>query len=79
MLSGEVVLLTDPGDEVLGPGDAAGFKAGDPDGHCFQNRSSSDTLLIKIGTRLADDAAHYSDVDMKTLPGAGYVHRDGTP
>ncbi len=78
VLSGEVVLVTDAGEEVLRPGDAAGFKAGDPDGHCLQNRSASDALVIEIGTRLADDAACYADIDMKTEPGVGYLHRDGT-
>jgi hypothetical protein len=38
VLSGEVVLATDAGEEVLRAGDCAGFKAGDPDGHCLQNR-----------------------------------------
>ena len=79
VLSGEVVLVTDAGDEVLRPGDAAGFKAGDPDGHCLQNRTQSDALVIEIGTRLADDGAYYSDIDMKILPGAGYTHLDDTP
>src|SRR5579872_5689219 len=32
VLSGEVTLVTDAGDEILRAGDAAGFKAGDPDG-----------------------------------------------
>ena len=36
VLSGDVTLVTDAGDEVLRPGDAAGFKAGDRDGHCLQ-------------------------------------------
>ncbi|HME23200.1 MAG TPA: pyridoxamine 5'-phosphate oxidase family protein [Acetobacteraceae bacterium] len=45
----------------------------------LQNRGSSDVLLIEIGTRLADDAAHYSDIDMKVLPGGKYVHLDDTP
>jgi len=79
VLSGEVVLITDAGEEMLRSGDAAGFKAGDPDGHCVQNRGSSDALLIEIGTRLADDAAYYSDIDMKVLPGGEYVHLDGAP
>jgi uncharacterized cupin superfamily protein len=35
--------------------------------------------LIEIGTRLADDAAYYADIDMKVLPGGQYVHLDGTP
>ena len=64
---------------MLHPGDAAGFKAGDPDGHCLQNRSSADVLVLEIGSRLKDDEAYYSDIDMKTAAGVGYVHRDGTP
>src|SRR3954452_13851288 len=34
VLSGEVVLVTDAGEEVLRSGDCAGFKGGDQDGHC---------------------------------------------
>jgi uncharacterized cupin superfamily protein len=44
VLSGEVTLVTDTGSEVLGAGDAAGFRAGDPDGHCLQNRTDDDAL-----------------------------------
>jgi uncharacterized cupin superfamily protein len=79
VLSGEVTLVTDAGEEVLHPGDAAGFKAGDPDGHCLQNRSGSDALVIEVGTRTKNDEACYSDIDMMTLVGIGYAHRDGTP
>jgi uncharacterized cupin superfamily protein len=79
VLSGEVTLLTDAGEEILRAGDAAGFRAGDPDGHCLQNRGSSDALLLEVGTRFADDAAFYSDIDMKVLANGEYVHRDGTP
>src|ERR671927_1633196 len=42
VLSGEVTLVTDSGEEVLRAGDCAGFKANDPDGHCLQNRSERD-------------------------------------
>ena len=42
VLSGEVTLLTDDGPELLKAGDAAGFKAGDPNGHCLQNHSAAD-------------------------------------
>lgn len=79
MLAGEVTLVTDAGEELLHPGDAAGFKAGDPDGHCLQNRSNSDALVVEVGTRIKDDGAHYPDIDMMTLAGVGYAHRDGTP
>src|SRR6266513_3352291 len=40
VVSGEVVLVTDAGEEVLRAGDAAGFPAGDTNGHCLQNRSN---------------------------------------
>ena len=46
VVSGEVVLITDAGEETLGAGDAAGFKAGTPDGHHLQNRSTSEALVL---------------------------------
>jgi uncharacterized cupin superfamily protein len=82
VLSGEVMLVTDAGAETLRAGDAAGFKAGDSDGHCLQNRSAADALVLEVGTRVASDAGAYSDVDMLAPAGgkpAVYTHRDGTP
>ena len=82
VLSGEVVLVTDAGEEILRPGDAAGFKAGDKDGHRLQNRSAADAELLEIGTRIAEDAGYYSDIDMVAPAGgkpAMYTRRDGTP
>ncbi|MBV9201121.1 MAG: cupin domain-containing protein [Alphaproteobacteria bacterium] len=82
VLSGEVVLVTDGGEEVLRPGDAAGFPAGDANGHCLQNRSQSDAQVLEIGTRTAGDSAYYSDIDMVAPAGgkpAIYTRRDGTP
>jgi uncharacterized cupin superfamily protein len=83
ILQGEVVLVTDTGEEILRPGDSAGFKAGEPDGHHLQNRSDSEALLLEIGTRLeTTDGATYPDIDLIFPPGgkpALYTHRDGTP
>lgn len=82
VLDGEVVLVTDAGEEVLTTGDCAGFKAGDPDGHHLQNRCDRDALLLEIGTRVEGDGAIYPDIDMIHPPGgvpALYVHREGTP
>jgi len=82
VLSGEVTLVTDDGPELLKAGDAAGFKAGDGNGHCLQNRSPADALVPEIGTRVAADVAHYSDIDMVAPAGgkpAVYTRRDGTP
>jgi len=82
VVSGEVTLVSDEGDELLRAGDAAGFKAGDTDGHCLQNRSGSDAYVLEIGTRVVGNAAYYSDIDMMAPAGgkpAVYTHRDGTP
>ncbi len=82
VLSGEVVLVTDAGEEVLKAGDCAGFTAGDPDGHHLQNRSDTDATMLEIGTRLEGDSAHYPDIDLVHPAGgvpALYTHRDGTP
>src|SRR5215472_18146158 len=49
VLSGEVVLVTDDGEEILKPGDCAGFKAGDQNGHCLQNRSADEARVLEIG------------------------------
>ncbi len=80
VVSGEVVLVTDAGEEILRAGDWAGFKAGDPDGHSFQNRSQADVVLLEIGTRTEDDETFYSDIDMRTYADRdGYHHKDGSP
>ena len=79
VVSGEVVLVSDAGEEVLRPGECAGFKGGDTNGHCLQNRGTADVTLLEIGSRIQGEYATYSDIDMKTEPGVGYVHKDGTP
>jgi uncharacterized cupin superfamily protein len=78
VLAGEVVLVTDDGEEVLRAGDAAGFAANDKNGHCLQNRSAADALVLEIGSRVAGgDTAWYPDIDMVARRG-GYTRRDGT-
>jgi len=79
VVSGEVVLATDEGEETLRAGDSAGFKAGDRNGHHLQNRSASDAVILEVGTRVEGDEAVYPDIDLRTVAGQGYAHRDGTP
>jgi uncharacterized cupin superfamily protein len=77
LVEGEVVLVTDAGEEVLRPGDCAGFKAGVPDGHHLQNRSGADAVVLEVGTRdWKNDACDYPDIDMKA-DAKGYLRRDG--
>jgi len=82
VVAGEVVLVTDAGEETLHAGEAAGFRAGEPDGHHLQNRSEHDALVLEIGTRLTDDGGTYADIDMMAPAGgkpAMYTAKDGTP
>lgn len=82
MLEGEVVLIEDNGETVLGPGDAAGFKANSGDGHHLVNRSNRDAVYLEIGTRSKHERAHYPDVDLLVVRddnGMRYTHKDGKP
>lgn len=83
VLEGEVVLVTDGGEQVLGPGMAAGFPAGRRDGHHLVNRSDRPATFLEVGTRRpGGDEGEYSDIDMKIRIVDGverYVRKDGTP
>jgi uncharacterized cupin superfamily protein len=84
VVSGEVVLVSDSGDELLRAGDSAGFKAGSRDGHHLQNRSGSDAVLLIVGGRHDADHGEYPDIDLKFTAGrysggGAYQHKDGTP
>ena len=79
VVSGEVVLVTDDGEEVLHAGDCAGFRANDPNGHHLQNRSQQDAVVLEIGSRSERDEAFYSDIDMHALSDGSYRRRDGSP
>lgn len=84
MVSGDLVLVTDAGEELLHAGDSAGFPAGARDGHCLQNRSASDATFLVVSNRSDADHGEYSDIDMvfsagRYSGGSGYFHKDGTP
>lgn len=64
VLSGEVVLVTDDGEHVLGAGAAAGFPAGERNGHHLVNRSSAPVTYLEIGTRSKIEDVTYPDVDL---------------
>jgi uncharacterized cupin superfamily protein len=81
VLEGEVVLVTDAGEQILKAGDCAGFKAGIADGHHLQNRSQREAVLLEVGSRkAADDEVDYPDIDLRFLKGrGGFSHKDGKP
>ena len=80
VLEGELTLVTSDGEEKLGPGECAAFKAGDPDGHHLINRSDRDAVVLEIGNSDREhDRCVYSDIDMVGEPGVEpFLHRDGT-
>ncbi len=81
VIEGEVVLVTNSGEEMLRTGDSAGFKSGVADGHQLQNRSSREAVVLEIGSRrTAEDEVDYPDIDLRAPPGRkGFTHKDGTP
>jgi uncharacterized cupin superfamily protein len=85
VLEGEVILVTDAGEETMRPGDSAGFKAGVRDGHCLQNRSSAaEAVLLVVGSRSDEDHGEYPDIDMVFTAGrysgrGHYRRKDGAP
>jgi uncharacterized cupin superfamily protein len=80
VIEGELTLITDAGERVLGPGMAAGFPAGKSDGHHLVNRGSAKAVYLEVGNRASGDICTYSDIDLH-LPASrlssGYVHKDG--
>ena len=75
---GELVLVTDAGEEIMRPGDCAGFPAGEPNGHHLINRTDKPARLMEVGSRVEGDAVDYPDIDMiSPADGSGYRHRDG--
>ena len=82
ILSGELVLVTDSGEQLLKPGMAAGFPAGKPDGHHLVNRSERDAVFLEVGDRTPGDSATYPDDDLaaRAIPGGWqFTRKDGTP
>lgn len=79
VVEGELVLVTDTGEDILRVGDCAGFKAGVPDAHHLQNRSSRNALYLEVGSRRPQhDAVAYPDIDLIALADrAGYAHTNG--
>jgi len=82
VLEGELVLVEDEGETILRAGDAAGFKAGVPNGHELLNRTERDGVFLVVGSRTPAERAHYPDVDLLYEATDGrvrYTNRAGEP
>jgi uncharacterized cupin superfamily protein len=83
VLDGELTLVTDAGEQVLRAGMAAGFPAGQPDGHHLINQSDRPATYLEVGTRREDvDEVEYPDIDMAVRQGPDgqrFVKKSGEP
>ena len=80
VLSGELVMVTDAGEEILRAGDCAAFPKNDGNGHHLINKSPAPVVCLEMGTRSADDFVLYPDIDLQIDSKVGhYAHKDGTP
>lgn len=83
VVEGEVVLVTDEGEQLLTAGMCAGFPAGVQNGHQLINRSDKAARYVEISNRDPEDTARYPDVDLAYRKGAEgkavFTHKDGTP
>lgn len=81
ILEGEATLLTDEGETTLSAGMAAGFPAGNPNGHTLANLTDSDVLALEVGNRPRAEDVTYPDIDMANLVRDGkprFVRKDGS-
>jgi uncharacterized cupin superfamily protein len=79
---GECVLVQDEGETPMHAGDCAAFKAGDPNGHHFINRSAGIARFLVVGTKAKSEVATYSDVDLVVSQAGGissFTYKDGRP
>jgi uncharacterized cupin superfamily protein len=80
ILSGEVVLATGAGEQLLTAGMCAGYPAGARDGHHFLNRGTAPATYLEVGNRLDGDNALYPDDDLmwcEDESGVFAAHKDG--
>jgi uncharacterized cupin superfamily protein len=82
VLEGEVVLRTDEGEQILGPGMCAGFPAGSGNGHQLVNRTNQVARYLEISNRDPEDTAEYPDDDLAYRKGpdgkAIFTRKDGS-
>src|SRR5262245_31966644 len=65
IIDGEVVLVSNDGEQVLRAGDVVGFPAGTKDAHHLVNRSNAVARYFEVGSRIDPDMAYYPDDDLE--------------
>ncbi len=82
IVQGELVLITNEGEQALASGDMAGFAAGKANGHHLVNRSAAPAMYLEVGDRTSPEQVMYPDQDLVfrlTADGQRrFERRDGT-
>ncbi len=82
ILDGEPTLVTDDGEQLLGPGICAGFPAGGV-AHQLINRTDRDVIYLEVGDRSANDEVFYPVDDIQAVLSSDakwvFARKDGTP
>ena len=79
VISGELVLVTDEGEEILRAGDCAGFRAGDTNAHHLQNRSDAVAVYYDIGGRDPYDVSTFPDIGLEARTRMQIEFRETAP
>ncbi len=82
LVEGELTLITEDGEQVLCPGQIAGFPAGKADGHHLVNKGAAPATYLEIGDRNAEDVCTYPDIDLHLAPtpdGHVFTDKKGAP
>lgn len=76
VISGEVLVAGDQGEERATAGDCYAWPAGAREGHCVKNVGATEAVLLAMSSKDAADHGEYPDLDLKFTP-EGYRHKDG--
>ena len=80
VLSGELVLVTDAGEQPLAANECAAFPKNRADGHHLINRGTQMAVYLEIGSRSGKDRCDYPDIDLYWDSAVdAYTHKDGSP
>lgn len=75
VVSGEITVVSDDGEEVVRAGECYGFKAGVPNAHHIQNRSDALAIFYDVGGRDMWDVSTFPDMGMEARAKSQIVFR----
>ncbi len=78
LLEGELTVVEDGRETIIGPGDACAWKAGDGVAHCLRNHAEAAAVYLIVGSRDPHNVTRYPGLDLVATPD-GFTHLDGTP